>query len=236
MSLASYRLLTVNEFDKDDKLAVRTAKAMTGNDVMKARDLYSKYKDIQINGKILISTNEMPKLSEDTSEALWDRLRILPFKLRVNDAKENTNLLDDLKKELPGILNFALEGLKLYRQNRLLLREETPVMFEAKSNYRITIKSNVIREFINLNYERCDPKSGKTKSIEIIDSFHQWARDNRIAISLTAQRLKKEMHELGIPENATGGRYYCCVPRNNIEIETETEIKTETELLNGEVN
>lgn len=231
MSLASYRLLTINEFDKDDKLAVRTAKAMTGNDVMKARDLYSKYKDIQINGTILVSTNEMPRLSEDSSEAFWDRIRILPFKLRVKEEDENTTMIDELKKELPGILNFALEGLKLYSENRMLLREETPLMIEAKKNYRITIKSNVIREFINWNYERCDPKSGKTKSIEITDSFNQWAKDNRIAVSLTAQKLKKEMLDLGIPENATGGRYYCCVSRNN----TETEIKTETELLNGEV-
>ena len=209
MSLVSARLITTNEFDDKDVLNARTAKTITGNDILKARHLYGTYVDILLGGLLLIATNAMPMLSDATTQAIWDRMRILPFNLRIAKEEENIGLYDELLAEFPGILNFALEGLALYQQDRSILTTETPLMLAAKEEYRNRL--NVVRQFISEHYEVSDPKQGKTKSMEIIAHYREWARNNGISVPLTAQRLKKEMQELGIAENATGGRYYCCV-------------------------
>lgn len=215
MSLANRRLLTINEMDEEDKLSVRTAKAMTGNDLMKARDLYSTFMDIAVNGLPLISTNGLPNLGDDKTEAIWDRMRILPFNLRVEKEDDDVDLIDKLLAELPGILNFALRGLERYQQDRNALVQETPLMLKAKNEYRR--RFNVVRSYLASHFDRTDPSQGKTLSVDIIDAFNQWASANNLAISLTAQKLKKEMMALGIPANATGGRYYCCLPKPEMD-------------------
>ncbi len=209
MSLVSARLITTNEFDEKDVLNARTAKTITGNDILKARHLYGTYVDILLGGLLLIATNAMPMLSDATTQAIWDRMRILPFNLRIAKEEENIDLYDELLAEFPGILNFALEGLALYQHDRTILTTETPLMLAAKEEYRNRL--NVVRQFISAHYEACDPNQGKTKSVEILADYREWARTNGISVSLSAQRLKKEMQELGIAENATGGRFYCCV-------------------------
>ena len=47
----------------------------------------------------------------DKTNGVWDRIRIIPFNqvFRGTD-KQNTNLTEELKEELPGILNWALRG------------------------------------------------------------------------------------------------------------------------------
>ena len=54
--------------------------------------------------------NGMPNFT-DKSDGLWDRIVMIPFDHRFRDSdEEKPNLKYDLEKELPGILNWAIEG------------------------------------------------------------------------------------------------------------------------------
>ena len=56
--------------------------------------------------------NGMPNFT-DKSDGLWDRIVLIPFEHRFRDTEgEKVNLKQDLEKELPGILNWAIEGGK----------------------------------------------------------------------------------------------------------------------------
>lgn len=57
-------------------------------------------------GKIIVATNNLPK-AEDTY-AFYRRMIIMPFEVVIPDSEKDTHLIDKLKKELPGILNWAL--------------------------------------------------------------------------------------------------------------------------------
>ena len=57
-------------------------------------------------GKFIMATNNMPK-AEDTY-AFFRRMIIMPFEVVISDAEKDTHLIDKLKGELPGILNWVL--------------------------------------------------------------------------------------------------------------------------------
>ena len=61
-------------------------------------------------GQFIVATNNMPK-AEDTY-AFFRRMIIMPFEVIIPDEEKNVHLIDQLKKELPGILNWALSAFK----------------------------------------------------------------------------------------------------------------------------
>ncbi len=63
--------------------------------------------------RCIFATNSLPNFA-DRSGGIWDRIRIIPFDVKFrNTDKQNPNLSRDIiKKELPGILNWAIEGLR----------------------------------------------------------------------------------------------------------------------------
>jgi P4 family phage/plasmid primase-like protien len=64
--------------------------------------------------KHLFATNNLPTI-RDVTDAVFRRLMILGFNARVPKEAQDTKLEEKLKKELPGILNWAIEGArKLY--------------------------------------------------------------------------------------------------------------------------
>jgi putative DNA primase/helicase len=69
-------------------------------------------------GKLWLSLNFDPEIAHD-NEAMWRRLRVVPF-LRSFTGKDRDNDLETkLTDELPGILNWLIEGARMYARNGL---------------------------------------------------------------------------------------------------------------------
>jgi len=66
--------------------------------------------DIQPTAKLLIATNSLPRFGDKT-QAIWRRILLVPFDLVLEEQYQIKNKAEYLKKELPGILNWALAGL-----------------------------------------------------------------------------------------------------------------------------
>jgi putative DNA primase/helicase len=64
--------------------------------------------------RLLILSNDRLPIT-DRSQGMWRRMLVLPFKKSFTD-KEDTQLLNKLRSELPGIFNWALQGLARLRQ------------------------------------------------------------------------------------------------------------------------
>jgi putative DNA primase/helicase len=56
-----------------------------------------------------LSTNHRPEIP-DGSEAIWDRLRLIPFTQRFDGKKADPKLPTKLREELPGVLAWAVRG------------------------------------------------------------------------------------------------------------------------------
>lgn len=83
--------------------------------------------------KLWLGTNYKP-LIKGTDDAIWDRIKLIPFNIRIADGERSPDLGEKLFAwEAPGTLNWALDGLAEYQ--RVGLREPNGVT-EAVEEYR----------------------------------------------------------------------------------------------------
>ena len=67
---------------------------------------------------VTASTNNRPPIA-DRSEGMWRRMCYLQHRMTVPVERQDARLAEKLKGELPGTLNWALEGReRLYRMKR----------------------------------------------------------------------------------------------------------------------
>lgn len=91
-------------------------KTWVGKDKLDYERKYSTGFTAKPTAKLMIACNAIPTFT-DKSMGTWRRLKIVPFD-RVDTSVVDTELDDKLEAELPGILNWAIAGLKDLRGNR----------------------------------------------------------------------------------------------------------------------
>ena len=79
-----------------------------------ARHLYKDWFELRPQFQLLCAMNELPKVTE-TDEAYLRRVRIIPFLRIFSPAEMDRNLQDKLKAEADGILQWCIEGARLYQ-------------------------------------------------------------------------------------------------------------------------
>jgi putative DNA primase/helicase len=58
---------------------------------------------------MVLITNNKPRVSEDT-EAVWRRVRLIPFNVVIPAEERDPNLIEELQAERPGILAWCVRG------------------------------------------------------------------------------------------------------------------------------
>jgi putative DNA primase/helicase len=117
--LVGVRFLGVSEPKRGAELDEATVKQITGGDTVSARPIYGKPFTYRPQFKLWLSTNHKPEIP-DGSEAIWDRLRLIPFTQRFEDGKgADTKLPEKLREELPGVLTWAVRGCVEWHEHGL---------------------------------------------------------------------------------------------------------------------
>ncbi|MFB1489319.1 MULTISPECIES: phage/plasmid primase, P4 family [unclassified Thiocapsa] len=190
MSMVGYRLLVISELEETDKLAAGKLKSLTGNDIVSARNLYESYQDITIDGKIVILTNEKPVVN-DKSNGMWDRMHIVPFNHRVEETEVDKMLDKKLLQESAGILNWMLDGLRMYFEQGL---QETTAMKQLKQKYRLD--SDPIRYFMDIHYDMSAKET--IRSASVYRHYKSWYKETyNEAITLHQGRFNDEIGRIG---------------------------------------
>lgn len=114
-SLMGSRMAYASEPDIGDELTSGMIKRITGKDTMKTRTLHEKPSQWKAQFKLIIATNNQPKIS-DPSDAMWSRVKCIPFLERIPLEEQDKQLGDKLKLESSGILNWMLEGCARWLQ------------------------------------------------------------------------------------------------------------------------
>lgn len=95
-------------------------KSITGGDVVAVEQKYKTASSVQMRCKLLFLLNQLPT-TKDTSHGFYRRLVLIPFDRIFKPEEQDRSLLTKLYAELPGILNFALEGVQRLRQQQYQL-------------------------------------------------------------------------------------------------------------------
>lgn len=109
-------------------------KAVVAGDMVTGKALYKDPFRFRPFAKHFLSMNKEPAI-DDTTHGMWRRIYIIPFMRKFSKTEMDTDLREKLKKELPGILNWALEGYRKLRKKHFIL-DETQKMEALKQQYQ----------------------------------------------------------------------------------------------------
>lgn len=110
--LRGARFIAASEFEEGAKVNTALLKQVTGDEKITARPMYGEYFDFPFEGTIWVSTNHMPFVG--AQQAVWDRIKTIPFVTRIADNMVDVRIKEKLLAEAPGILAWAIEGCQSY--------------------------------------------------------------------------------------------------------------------------
>jgi putative DNA primase/helicase len=128
-------------------------KLLASGEPVSAKILYQDVHTMEDYGRIICNANELPAEVEN-SHAFFRRFLIIPFSVTIDPAKKDTNLSKKIvETELPGVLNWILEGLaRLLKQNNF---SPCKAADQALQQYRH--KSNTVSLWLeDANYKPSD--------------------------------------------------------------------------------
>lgn len=115
-----------------------TLKWYTGGRTRSSNRKYRDYVDLKPTARIVMNVNEMPTVN-DVSGGMQRRLMVVPFDHVIPTEKQRDSVLQMLKAEAPGIINWAIDGyLRLVTQGhftRPKASTERMEMFAAEDDF-----------------------------------------------------------------------------------------------------
>jgi putative DNA primase/helicase len=172
-------------------------KQITGRDKVIARFLYKEFTEFTPQFKIFLAANFRPKITGD--EALWNRIHVVPFSKRIPKERQDKNLEARLRKELPGILSWAVMGCKNWLEDESLKPSDS--VREALKVYRA--EADVVQGFID---KHCDVDEMAFVAFgDLYEKWTQYAEKKKadpgtkkaFAILLNENGFKDELKNIG---------------------------------------
>ncbi|MFC4403818.1 phage/plasmid primase, P4 family [Gracilibacillus xinjiangensis] len=112
------RMVSAVESDDGQKLSEALIKQLTGGEPIIARFLRREFFEFTPEFKIFFTTNHKPIVKGD-DEGIWRRIRLIPFNYTIPKEEVDKHLPEKLQNELPGILNWAVEGCLKWQKDGL---------------------------------------------------------------------------------------------------------------------
>ena len=187
------RLVLCNEWEEGKYINEPLIKVLTGGgDKMAVRALYSNH-TIEYSPEflILLATNHKPNIAS-MDFGIWRRLLIIPFEVNFTDAAHNASRDPHLETyfrdhEGPGILNWMIEGYKMWMAEGMGAESETSLptkLFNLKKEFKQEMDTigafldectfNVIQHPDIVT----DPEQFKIKSSEFYRAYKNWMHEN----------------------------------------------------------
>jgi putative DNA primase/helicase len=146
--LKGKRFIWASENASETVLDEELVKRITGGDTITCRFLFKEEFEYRPNFKVWWVFNHKPKI-KDSTDSIWDRIHLIPCEEKIPKEEQDKYLGEKLKTELPGILNWALEGYKKYRLQGKL-NPPRPVV-EATRDYRQS--EDVLADFLEATFD-----------------------------------------------------------------------------------
>jgi putative DNA primase/helicase len=147
-----------------------------------------------------MATNHKPVI-KGTDHGIWRRIKLIPFTTRIEEEKQDKHLEQKLMDEGSGILNWLIEGVRLWCKERL---KAPAIIVSATDEYRAEM--DVIGNFLK---ERCLQGAGMSiRARELFKCYHDWCDENNER-ACSERFLGLRLKELGIEQSRRNdGRYW----------------------------
>lgn len=170
--LKSTRFVTSEEPTEGVRLNEGLVKQLTGGGKVTCRFLYGDEFEYEPEFKIWIGTNHKPVI-RGTDVGIWRRIRLIPFEVNIPKDKVDKNLKWKLRKELPQIMKWAVDGCIKWQKEGL----ELPKCVEQATN-EYKAEMDILTSFIE-NCLEIDYVTGEQISAQNLFTLYSvWAKSN----------------------------------------------------------
>ncbi|HBE67299.1 MAG TPA: hypothetical protein DDW52_04040 [Planctomycetaceae bacterium] len=192
------RAVFASETDQDCRLNENQVKMLTGGDTISARRMREDFWEFEPTHKIFLSTNHLP-IIRGTDGGIWRRVKLCPFNACFDGL--DTELEEvHIPKGLPGILNWALEGYRLYATEGLT---EPPIVQRAINEYRKDM--NIVGQFVDENCELGE--EFREVNGDVYQAYKFYCQQNSFPVR-TSSGFGRELKKMGLESRVTNGKRY----------------------------
>lgn len=181
--LVGKRLVVASETESGATLRLQLVKRLTGDLIIKARFMRQDFFEFRRTHKLVLITNNKPRLTENT-EAVWRRLRLLPFNVVIPPDERDPNLLEKLRGEFPGILRWCVRGFRDWQKNGMNPPAEVLI---ATDEYRQ--EADEVGEFVAARCIEGEAETFRVGRTELHAAYLTWAKANNIRHPLERTEL-----------------------------------------------
>jgi putative DNA primase/helicase len=167
--LKGARFVTASETEEGRRLAESLVKDLTGQDTISARFMRAEWFDFKPSHKLWLSTNHKPEI-RGTDNAIWRRIRLVPWAVAIPPAERDRKLAQKLRSELSGILAWIVGGCLEWQRESLQAPAEVR---KATAGYRSEM--DVLGDFLA---DRCF--RGERLEVgkdELYKAYQMWSED-----------------------------------------------------------
>lgn len=170
--LKSTRFVTSEEPTEGVRLNEGLVKQFTGGGKVTCRFLYGDEFEYEPEFKIWIATNHKPVI-RGTDVGIWRRIRLIPFEVNIPSEKVDKNLKYKLRKELPQIMKWAVEGCIKWQKEGIA---PPKCVQDATSEYKaeMDMLAAFCEACIVVDYESID----RIPATELFTIYSAWANAN----------------------------------------------------------
>ena len=202
-NMAGARFVLGSEIPENRKLNESLVKDLTGGDAMTARHLYCEPFTFSPTHKLWLFGNHKPRVT-GTDLGLWRRMRVVPFNVTIPEEQQRplSEVLNTFNTEMPGILNWAVEGCLKWQSRGLVMVNSVK---DATSEYQT--EQDVVQQFLD---EMCEmhPEYSVDKST-LYSAFRDWCEDGGEdqAKRKTKKWLTRQMTTRGCKHGGEGNKF-----------------------------
>jgi putative DNA primase/helicase len=190
------RLVRASEIEDGALLARQIIKRVTGGDAVAARFLFKEWFEYYPAFKVWLVTNHLPSIPVG-DYATWRRIRLIPFGHTFVPDEQDKKLRAKLRKELPGILAWMVEGARLWYRSGL---GDAPLAARlARDAYRAS--QDTVGRFCE--DELVDDAAGMVAKVALYAEYKDWCRSEGLH-PIGRNALYKAMRERSYHESKVG--------------------------------
>ena len=193
------RLVIDVESAEGARLNENLVKQLTGSDRITARRMREDFWEFAPTHTLLLCTNHRPEIRE-TKNAIWRRIRLVPFTVVIPESEQIKDLPARLRAEYQGILAWCVRGCLDWQTHGLAVPDEVTT---ATAEYRHD--QDLIGSFIS---EECTvlPQL-RAKASQLYERYRAWI-ERCGEVPVTQKAFGSAMTERGFERFTSNGRWY----------------------------
>jgi len=149
-------------------------KQLTSGEPIAVRHLNKGFFDFLPAFKLILSFNRRPTVRGD-DDGIWRRLFMVPFERQIQRERTDKTFLAKLKAEGPAILNWVVDGYRLWRESGLVVPDAVRA---ATQDYRAD--SDRLGNFLTAACAVTGDPSDKVTAAEFYTAYAAWCKRNAV--------------------------------------------------------